>query len=372
MQFTVSTTTLQNQLQLLNGAVGTNASLPILEDFLFRIQDGKLTLGATDLETSMTSEIDVMADSDGEIAIPAKMLLDVLKTLPEQPLTFKVDLDTQAIVILSQNGKYKMTGEPGDEFPSLPSLTEPEILHFSSSVLADAVEKTLFAVSTDELRPAMTGVYFSLDESGVTFVATDAQKLVKYKRTDITAEVPANFILPRKALGLLKNALPKTETSVEIAYDQTNAFFSFSGINLVCRLIEARYPDYTAVIPPESNIEITINRNDFYNALKRLSLFANKTTYQVNFEIENNEMQLTAQDLDFSNDGKESVPCQYEGDALSIAFNARFLGEILNVVKTEEVRLKMAGPNRAGIVVPGVLDEHEDILMLVMPIVLVA
>jgi DNA polymerase-3 subunit beta len=372
MIFTISTSKLLKQLQLISGALGSSSSsLPILENFLFQVEDGVLTLVATDLETFMSSEVDVMADSDGDIAMPAKILMDMLKSLPEQPISFHVDLDTCAISIMSQTGKYKLVGEPGGDFPEIPELESPEELEISSSILTTAIEKTLFAVGTDEFRPAMMGVYFRLDETGVTFVSTDAHKLVKYKRTDITANKAASFILPKKALSLLKNSLPnKDDIPVDVSYDESNVFFEMAGVRLVGRLIEARFPDYEAVIPNDNTIEVRVNRGDFQSALKRLAIFSNKTTYQVNFTIGATEMELLSKDLDFSNEATEKLDCQRNGEDIEIAFNAKFLLEILNVLKTEEVVFEMSEPNRAGLLVPGAKEEHEELLMLIMPIML--
>ncbi|MGB0838486.1 MAG: DNA polymerase III subunit beta [Chitinophagales bacterium] len=368
MIFTISTSTLLSQLNLVLGAVGTNNTLPILEDFLFTVDAGVLTISATDLETSMSTEVDIMGNDSGKIAIPAKILVDILKGLTDQPLSFHVDEQTKAIQIVSQNGNYKLTGEDGDDFPSVPTLSDGERLTLSATLLSDAISKTLFAVSNDELRFAMTGVFCKIDERGVTFASTDAHKLVQYKRTDVSSEKKASFIIPKKALTLLNKALPSKEADVIIAYDEVNAFFEFEGLQLICRLIDARYPDYHAVIPVENPNRLTINRADFLKALRRISIFANKSNYQVKLSFADDEVQLHAQDLDFSNEAKEKLICNYKGEAMDIAFNAKFLIELLNAVDSEEVILKMSIPSRAGVLVPAEQISEEDLLMLVMPI----
>ncbi|MGB1241865.1 MAG: DNA polymerase III subunit beta [Chitinophagales bacterium] len=370
MKFTTSTSELQKQLQIINGAVGTNTTIPILEDFLFEVKNSQLTVVATDLETTMSVTLDVSTQGDGKIAIPAKILLDLLKTLPDQPLTFELNPDTNIITIKSQNGKYKVAGEPDDDFFQVPSLEGANQVVLKAAILSNAINKCMFAVSTDELRPSMTGVFFTLNEEGVTFVATDAHKLVRYRHSGQTSEESSSFIVPKKALGLLKAALPSDDTDITIAYDQADVFFSFHGTRLKCRLIDARYPDYNAVIPQENPYHLVINKKDFQSSLKRIAIFSNKTTYQVALKIEGNKLSLSAQDIDFSSEAREFLHCQYEGEDMEIAFNAKFLVEILNVMDGDEVALELSSPSRAGLIVPTVEIENEDLLMLVMPIML--
>ena len=217
MKFIASTSALLKQLQLISGVISTNSVLPILEDFLFDIKDGKLTIFSTDLETSMSTTMDVEAKEDGRIAIPARILTDTLKTLPEQPLTFSFDPDTYAVELTSENGKYKLAGENPEDFPKIPIAEDVTNINISAIVLGNAISNTLFAAGNDELRPAMTGVYFQLEPDGLTFVATDAHKLVRYKRADVKSESSNSFIVPKKALNLLKNALPADDTGVSIS-----------------------------------------------------------------------------------------------------------------------------------------------------------
>lgn len=370
MKFVASTTGLLKQLQQISGVISTSSVLPILENFLFEIKDGQLTVHATDLETSMSTELQIEAKQDGRVAIPAKILLDTLKTLPEQPLTFSVNEENFAIEITSENGKYKLAGENGDDFPKIPVAEDVTNLHMPAEVLSNAIAKTLFAVSTDELRPAMTGVYVQLDSEGTTFVATDAHKLVRYKRTDAVSDSSATFIIPKKALNLLKSTLPGNDTTVEISYNNSNAFFNFNSIRLICRLIDARYPDYNAVIPTDHSGRLSIDRSDLLNSLKRISIYSNKTTNQVILKINGSEMQIHAQDLDFSNEANERLNCTFDGADIEIGFNAKFLIEILNVLESNEVMFELSGPTRAGIILPAEKDDNEEILMLVMPVML--
>jgi DNA polymerase-3 subunit beta len=369
MKFSVSSSDLLKQLQIAGGAIGSNPVLPILEDFLFTLQSNQLTISATDLETSITTAIDVMSDSDGSIAVPAKILMDTLKALPQQPITFSINETNFSIEITSAYGKYKLAGENGGDFPSIASADEEPNLKIPAALLSQGISKTVFATSNDELRPAMTGVYFQVDEDKLTFVATDAHKLVRYSFLDIKSNEATAFIVPKKALNLLKNALTQTD-DVHISYTKANAFFSFGAVHMVCRLIDARYPDYNAVIPIDNPNQVTLNRADFQNSLKRIGIYANKTTNQVVLNITNGSLTISAQDLDFSNEATEQLTCQYIGEPMTIGFNAKFLAEMLGVMDGEEVSIELSTPTRAGIMRPVDKADGEDILMLVMPVML--
>ncbi len=370
MNFIVSSSELLEKLQMINGVVGTNSVLPILEDFLFQIEDGKLTVFATDLETSMSTDVEVEGKENGKVAIPAKIMVETLRNLPDQPVTFLVDDKTYGVEITTANGVFKVAGENGEEYPRIPEQQDASSLQLSSDVLQRAIGKTLFAVSNDELRPAMTGVYFKLDETGITFVATDAHKLVKYIRTDAQNSEASNFIVPRKALQLAKGALPSEDVAVEISYDSSNAFFKWGNTNLICRLIDQQYPDFNAVIPADNNHVMSIGKREFQMSLRRISIFSNKTTHQVAMKIAGSELQVSAQDLDFSNEANERLVCTYDGPDIEIAFNAKFLIEMLSVMDGDEVQLRLSTPTRAGILVPGAPEENEDVMMLIMPVMI--
>ncbi|TZF82182.1 DNA polymerase III subunit beta [Pedobacter sp. BS3] len=370
MRFIVSTSTLLKQLQAVNGASSSSTVLPILENFLFEIRDGILTISATDLQTSMTTSLTVESKEEGKIAIPAKILLETLKTLPDQPIAFTVDDQTFAVEISAGDGKYKLSGENGEDFPKIPTVENASAVNLPASVLSEAINKTIFAVSNDELRPAMTGVYCQLSPQHVTFVATDAHKLVRYRRKDVRSDAAASFIIPKKALNLLKSSLPSDDVNVSVEYNSTSAFFRFGNINLICRLIDERYPDYEAVIPQNNPNKLTLDRALFLNSLRRVVIFANKTTHQVRLKISGSELNISSEDLDFANEAHERLGCQYEGDDMEIGFNARFLIEMLSNLGGEEVVLEMSTPNRAGLLIPQTNDENEDVLMLVMPVML--
>jgi DNA polymerase-3 subunit beta len=369
MKFSVSSAELLKQLQIAGGAIGSNPVLPILEDFLFTISNNKLTIAATDLETSIITDLEVMSDSDGVVAIPGKILLETLKALPQQPITFAIDDSTYSIEITSAFGKYRLAGENGQDFPSIPEAESTDSITIPSQRLAQGVNKTIFAASNDELRPSMTGVYFQIDFNKLILVATDAHKLVKYTFTDIESEVSTSFIVPKKALNLLKNALPSGD-EVKLSFNKAHTFFSFGNTQLITRLIDARYPDYNAVIPVDNPNLLTVNRSDFQNSLKRIVIYANKTTNQVVLNINEGSLTVSAQDLDFANEATEQLTCSYDGDPLNIAFNAKFLVEMLSVLESEEVKIELSEPSRAGILSPVEEVDGEEILMLVMPVML--
>ncbi len=370
MKFIVNSSYLLKQLSNINGVITTNPVVPILENFLFEIEKSNLTVTASDLQTSMITEITVESKEKGNIAVPARILLDTLKNLPDQPVTFSIDESTYSIEISSDNGRYKLSGENATDFPKVPSVSNDFSAAISSEVLARAVNNTIFATSNDELRPAMTGVYVNLGEKNATFVATDGHRLVRYRRTDVKSDNGNSIIIPRKALNLLKATLPTENTDVSIDFNMSNAFFKFGNIRMICRLIDERFPDYENVIPSQSTIKMTINRQDFLSSLKRISIYANKTTHQVRLKITGSELQVSAEDLDFSNEANERLSCEHEGEDIEIGFNAKFIVEMLSNLDTDQIRLNMSAPNKAGVITPAEKEKNEDILMLVMPVML--
>ncbi len=371
MKFIVSSTSLLKQLQTISGVLNSNNALPILDNFLFEIDRNQLTISASDLETTMTTTINIESKDSGIIAVPAKLLLDTLKTFADQPLTFNVDEKKYGIEILSDYGKYKLTGHNGQDFPKLPGVESPSSLDMDANALASAINKTIFATGNDELRPVMSGVFFQLATDNITFVATDAHKLVRYRRTDAVAQAASSFIIPKKPLNLLKNTLSGVSGNVKIEYNTTNAFFSFGSTNLICRLIDGKYPNYEAVIPKENPNKLTIGRIALLNSIKRVSIFSNKTTYQVRLKVTGSELSISAEDLDFANEASERLTCQYAGEDMEIGFNSKFLAEMLSNLSGENVNLEMSAPNRAGILLPTETENPaEEILMLVMPVML--
>ncbi len=369
MKFIVSSSALLKQLQQISGVINANTVLPILEDFLFDIDKNTLTVVATDLETVMKVQMEIEARENGRVCIPAKILIDSLKNIPDQPLTFNIDKN-YGIEITSDNGKYKVMGENPDNFPKEPVSDDTSSFTISSSGLVTAINKTLFAVSSDDLRPAMTGVYFEMDKKGIQFVATDAHRLVRYKRTDVSCPRTESLIVPKKPLNLLKTALPDNEDELTISYNSNHLFVKHGTTQMSCRLIDARFPDYKVVIPADNPYKLTVNKNDFQGALRRVSIFSNKSTNQVVLNIQGSELQLAAQDVDFSFEGTERMKCQYDGEDLQIAFNAKFLIELLHAADTPEINVELSTSTKAGIIKPSDQDENEELMMLVMPLML--
>ncbi len=370
MKFIVSSSALLKQLSGINGVITTNPVVPILENFLFEISEGLLTVTASDLQTSMITEIEIESKESGNIAVPARILLETLKNLPEQPVTFSIDEDSYSIEISSDNGRYKLAGENATDFPKVPTVTDDFSVSLSTDVLSSAINNTIFATSNDELRPAMTGVYMNLTDTNTTFVSTDGHRLIRYRRVDVASEDGNAIIIPRKALNLLKSTLPTENTSISIEFNVSNAFFKFNNIKMICRLIDERYPDYENVIPLDNNNKMVIDRSELLSSLKRIAIYANKTTHQVRLKITGSELQISAEDLDFSNEANERLSCEHDGEDIEIGFNARFLIEMLNNSSSSKVQLSLSEPNKAGLIAPLDKDENEDILMLVMPVML--
>ena len=369
MNFVISSASLLKQLQRISGVLSTNNTLPILDNFLFEIISGKLTISASDLETTMRTSLEVEAKEEGKIAIPAKLLLDVLKNLPDQPCTFLVNNNTFSVEIAYDNGKSKMVGYNGEDFPRTPELSKPSSINISGEIISNAINKTLFATGIDELRPVMSGVFCEFSPDNITFVATDAHKLVRYTRTDSQASGSSSFILPKKPLNLLKLNL-KGDEDVKLEYNDSNAVFTFNENVLICRLIDGKYPNYEAVIPKENPNVLKIDRLQFLSSIKRVSIFSNKTTHQIKLKLAGSELSLSAEDIDFSNEANERLTCNYSGEDMEIGFNSRFLMEMLNNLDTSEVCLEMSEPSRAGLLTPSEKNNNEDILMLVMPVML--
>ena len=372
MNFIVSSTYLLKNLNSISGVITSNPVVPILENVLFEIENGNLLITASDLQTSVLVELQVESKEDGSVAIPAKILIETLKNLPEQPVTFSIDEQNYNIEINSDNGRYKLAGENSADFPKVPEVNDGYSSVLDSSVLHSAISNTIFSTSTDELRPAMTGVFFKLSSQSCSFVSTDGHRLVKYIRTDVKGdEVEHDMILPRKSLNLLKSILPTEKSSeIKLEFNAANAFFSYKNVKMVCRLIDERYPDYENVIPSDNSNIITLDKSDILSSLKRISIYANKTTNQVRLKISGSEILISAEDLDFSNEANERISCEHDGDDIEIGFNAKFLIEMLSNLTSEKISFKLSEPNKAGLIVPGEISDEEDITMLVMPVML--
>ena len=374
MKFVVSSSELLGHLQAISRVISSKNTLPILDNFLFNLSGNDLEITASDLESTLITRMKLEnTDGDGTIALPARILLDTLKEFSVQPLTFDINMETLAVVISSENGKFNVVGQNGIDFPALPSIKKDKKFEFviNADVLLAGISKTLFATADDELRPVMGGIFVETSTDKITFVASDAHKLVRYQRTDAHSDKNASFILPKKPASLLKNILPKEEGPVTVEFDDKNAFFILSNYKIVCRLVEGNYPNYNSVIPKNNPRKITIDRVEFFNTLKRVSVFSNQASNLVKLQLKGNQVMVSAQDIDFSISAYERIKCQYEGDEIEIGFKSVFLLEILSNIGSQDVMIELADPTRAGLFLPVISDnESEDLLMLLMPMMI--
>ncbi|MFP4025265.1 MAG: DNA polymerase III subunit beta [Thiohalospira sp.] len=374
MKFVISSTELLSHLQAISRVISTKNTLPILDNFLFQLNDNELKITASDLETTLITNIKLENVTDeGSIAVPARILTDTLKEFPDQPLTFDINTETFSVIITTENGKYNVVGQNGEDFPQMPVIKDEQktSIQLPSELLLSGISKTLFATADDELRPVMNGIFIELFTDNLTFVASDAHKLVRYRRMDAKAEQESSFILPKKPASLLKAILPKEENDVMVEFDDKNAFFTLSNYKLVSRLVEGNYPSYNSVIPTNNPNKLTIDRLELYNALKRVALFSNQASNLVKLEMKNNQMNVSAQDIDFSISANERLNCQYDGDEMEIGFKSSFLIEILSNLASTDVLAEFSDPSRAGIFFPAEKEnEDEDVLMLLMPMMI--
>ncbi len=377
MKFSASSTELLSHLQAISRVINSKNSLSILDNFLFKLDGNKLTMTASDIETTMITSMDVNeAEGNGKVAIASRLLLDTLREFSEQPLEFTINDSNLAMVIKSANGQYNFIGLNGDEYPIIPQLQEgAKTLTLAVENLESGIQKTIFCTADDELRPVMNGIYFDIYPDGLTLVATDAHKLVRYKTSFLSSSLndedeKMSFILPKKPATLLKNILPKESGEVDVKFDAKNAYFKLANYTLICRQVEGRYPNYNGVIPQNNPYKVIIDRSTLINALKRVSVFSNQASNLIKLDINNNLIHVSAQDIDFSISAEEKIPCQFNDNAIKIGFKSAFLIEILNNLSSQEVVLELTDPSRAGIILPMDDDKKEDILMLLMPMLL--
>ncbi len=372
MRFIVSSTTLSTHLQGISRVINSKNALPILDCFLFELRDGLLTVTVSDSETTMTTTLEVVeSDTDGRFAITARNLLDALKEIPEQPLTFDIDLKSLEMTVFYQNGQYSLVGQNADEFPTPVALGENAVrVGIDAQVLLNGINRAIFATADDELRPVMNGIYFDITTDSITMVASDGHKLVRSKTLAAHGNERAAFILPKKPAVLMKNLLPKEEGPVSIEFDERNAVFTLENYRMVCRLIEGRYPNYNSVIPSNNPNKITIDRQQLLGALRRVSIFSSQASSLVKLCMSADRMVINAQDIDFSTSAKETLTCQYAGTPMEIGFKSSFLIDILNNIPSDDVLIELADPSRAGVITPIEQEEDEDLLMLLMPMML--
>ena len=371
MRFSIDSQELLNKLALLSGVLSTNTSLPILDNFLFESNNGHVKITASDIDNTLTCNLKIEESVTFNVAVPGKLLIDILKSFPQQPLTFEI-LENNTIEISSLSGNYSIAYFNGLEYPRVKELEDPTSINLTADVLSNAINLVLFATGNDDIRQFMNGILFDINRERTVFVATDAHKLSKYVRKDITCEKEAQFIVPKKPLQILKSAFSKGEEQIEIIYNNSNACFKFKDYQLNCRLIDYKYPAYDSVIPKENDKQLIVDKSKLLSALKCINIFSNKTTHQVKFEIKGNNIHLQAEDKDYSNKGDENIPCNFTGSDITIGFNAKYFIETLSNIDSEEVLIELSMPNRAGIVRPnqGLNKEKEEVTMLIMPVIL--
>jgi DNA polymerase-3 subunit beta len=374
MKFVVSSTELLSHLSALSKVISNKSTMPILDNFLFQLTETELTITASDLESTLITSLELdNIEGEGAIAVPAKRVIDSLKEFPEQPLTFHIDSDSFNVEIFSDNGKFSIMGQNAEDFPEQPTLNAEgtSSININHTVLRKGIDKTLFATADDELRPVMNGIFIELSPEYMSFVASDAHKLVRYRRTDAKAEFESSFILPKKPASLLKNLLPREEFDVKIEFDDKNAFVILSNYKLICRLVEGNYPNYNSVIPTNNPNKMTIDRLNFLNTVKRVSVFSNQASNLIKLNINDNQLVVSAQDIDYSISAVERLNCEYEGDEIEIGFKSTFLQEILANISAGDVMVEMSDPTRAGLLLPAAAEEEdEDMLMLLMPMMI--
>jgi DNA polymerase-3 subunit beta len=376
MKFIVSSTDLLSHLQAISRVINNKNSLPILDNFLLQLEGNKLTMTASDIETTLITSMEVeTAEGNGKVAVASRLLLDTLREFSEQPLTFNINDSNLAMVITSANGSYNFIGQNGDEYPRMPQLQDDSrSMTLPVSTLSSGISKTLFSTADDELRPVMNGIYFDIANESLTLVATDAHKLVRYKTTYTTASIQeeetVNFILPKKPANMLKNILPKESGEVEIRFDTKNAHFKLANYTMICRQVEGRFPNYNGVIPKTNPYKIIIDRATLLNALKRVSVFANQASNLVKLAFNGNQIHISAQDIDFSISAEETITSQFDGEPIKIGFKSSFLIEILGNINSSEIVMELSDASRAGLILPFENEANEEILMLLMPMLL--
>lgn len=372
MRFTLSSTALGSQLLVLSKVINSKNSVAILGDFLFEVKNSQLTLTASDGENVMKTVLQLEeSDGDGSFAVPYQTILDAVKELPEQPLSFEIDLDALTIKVLYQNGMYNFTAQSAEEYPQSKAIGDGATsITIDSSVLADCLSRSLFSTANDELRPVMNGIYFDQQADFLAVVATDGHSLVRNRIFSIKNDIPSNFILPKKPALILKNVLTQNGDDVVIRFDSSSAEIKYGDGILSCRLIEGKYPNYASVIPNDSPNKVTADRKALLGAIKRVLPFASDSSELIRFTLSDGSIELSSEDIDFATSAKEKLVCEYEGQPMSIGFKGSGLIDALNNLNSDDVEISLSDPSRPGIIVPVQEPEGQDVLMLVMPMLL--
>lgn len=369
MNFIVSSNALLKRLTAIGSVIVSNPVVPILENFLFELNNDTLTIFATDTQTTMIAELPIEAKCKGKIAIPAKMLVDTLKSLPEQPVTFNIDKKTNRITIGCKSGEYELAGESGEFFPLPPKSEKPHSVEIESCILLRALTTTIISINKNDTWPAQQGICVSMTDSKLEFAATNNFTMSIFKLKEMVCDYAEKIIIPSKSIHILKSSLPDNDTIVKLEFNSSNAFFTYDNIKMICRLIDERFPDYENAIPTNNPNKLTISRTDFLNSLKRISIYANKTTHLIRIKVDSNSIvKLSAEDLDFESKASESISCEYEGSDLEIGFGCQQLIEILRTLEGENVDISFSLPHTPALITPK--DGLDSILMAIGPIMI--
>lgn len=374
MKFIVSSEVLYRNLSAISGVMSSNNSMPILDNVLMSIQENKLVLTASDLESTMTAEIELdNVEGEGAVAIPAKILIETLKLIPPTPIIFVIDEENNVVKFTAANGEYDAPCRDGSEFPKIDTMTDPKSFDIEASILQRAISKTLFATGNDDLRPHMMGVLCELSSENVTFVATDAHKLVRYRNDKVKSDDFVSFILPKRPIAHLKNILSGVTGDVHVEYSQStnHICFYFGNYVLYSSLKEGKYPNYESVIPHDNPNSFVVSRDEFLKSIRRVGIYSNQSTFQVRISLSAERTDITAEDMEYSNKAAEEVTGVYTGEPMNIGFNSRFLREMLENMDSDQIRIEMSQPNRAALILPEEeYGEGENLLMLIMPVML--
>ncbi len=367
MKFSVAVADLQKHFGNVGSVIPTRSTLPILENFLFDMAGNKLKIVATDLDTAMSVSVPVKGMRDGKMAVPAKRLMETVRALPPGNITFSGESASNKISLVTENGEYKLTGEPSDNYPTIPDVKGDSEFSMKADVLRRLINNTIFAVSGDELRPAMTGIFFQITGKEVRTVSTDGHRLVRVIHTSLdTGKVKRDIIIPAKAMQSVAKAV--ADGDCKLTLDDKHALFSFGTTSITTRLIEEKYPNYDSVIPSDNNKDLRLNAGEFLSSIRRTSLYANSATHQVRLSLSKNSLVVSAEDADLGSEAKESVKCEYSAEAMEIGFNSAYLVDVMNHVETAEATIRLSNATRAIIVEPSKQKDGENIIMLVMPV----
>ncbi|NLJ82125.1 MAG: DNA polymerase III subunit beta [Bacteroidales bacterium] len=373
IKFIVSSQLLAKNLHHVNGILTTNKSVPIVENILFVIENSSLTLIGTDLETTITTKVELSeSDGDGSIVIPGKLIVETISSLPDVPVIFTVN-DDYSIEVSAGEAFYKLMGFDAEQFPQVKEVEDEQTFKMPVDVLVNGISRTAFATGNAEIRPVMAGIFCQLSPEGITFVATDAHRLVKYHNNTVKIDKEAALIIPKKPLLQLKNILQNTDETMEVSFSESRIRFTLNTITVTTKLIEGKYPNYEAVIPKNNTNVLQVERQNLLQKIRNITLYANQSTYQVRLKIEDTKLTLTAEDIDYSTKATVNLPCVFEGEEseFEIGFSSKFLQEILSNLMTKDVVFKFSHPTGAGLVFE-MKDQpdEEDVLMLIMPLML--